>query len=172
MHAKSISHDRRIQTAFRDFARTDHWTCPFAVTLTMKQATDAVDGDRKVKVFLDPDKASQNLSHLLNRLNKRIFGNRAKRFGNGLRVIPVLEGGRGERLHYHLMIDCPREELQDRFEPMINEIWQQTQWGFRQTDIRPYADDGWKDYISKLRDKPDYADAIDWRNYHNPGCRV
>jgi len=84
----------------------------------------------------------------------------------------VIEGGSGKRLHIHAVIDCPREDLVEQFPLMIEQAWLKTQWGFGQIDVQPDTDRGWIDYISKFRDKPVYADAIDWENCHNSDCRV
>jgi hypothetical protein len=162
----------RQQAAFREFADISHWVDPVAVTLTMKQAIQPTDGHQRRLLYLDRYSASQNLRHCLNTLNCKVFGNRFRRFGEKLRVIPVLEGGNGKRLHYHLMTDCPRADLKDQFPAMIRDAWEATTWGYYQSDIQTGADEGWKLYISKLRDKPDYADAIDWPNYHNPDRRA
>jgi len=162
------SHTLRIQSAFRDFAKIDHWVAPHAVTLTMKQGVPVANGYRSTMAFLDADKASQNMSHFHSILSRRVLGKPASRFGMRVRMIPVQERSKEGRLHYHVLIDCPRAELQDAFPALIQDIWVRTQWGHRQNDIQADADDGFKFYISKLRDKPDYADAVDWANYHNP----
>jgi hypothetical protein len=41
-------------------------------------------------------------------------------------------------------------------------------WGYDQIEVRPDADRGWLNYITKLRDKPDFASAIDWVNVRLP----
>lgn len=134
---------------------------------------------RRVSVSLTPELAVQNFRHFMNLLNKRMYGNAARRHGKRLPVFPVHEGGGSKRLHYHAMIDCPRDDLRDTFPALIDEIWRSTQWGYYQTKVTA-ADEGWITYVTKLRDKPDLASAIDWMNYHNPGspsqivrdCRV
>ncbi|MEG8052906.1 hypothetical protein QP185_05960 [Sphingomonas aerolata] len=118
--------------------------------------------------FLDADKASQNMSHFHSILSRRVLGKPRI----SVRYARQDDSGAGAqqegRLHYHALIDCPRAELQGAFPALIQDIWARTQWGHRQNDIQADADDGFKFYISKLRDKPDYADAVDWANYHNP----
>jgi hypothetical protein len=49
---------------------------------------------------------------------------------------------------------------------MIIQSWRKTLWGYDEIDVQP-ADEKWGkyiDYITKLRDKPDFADSIDWMN--------
>jgi hypothetical protein len=162
--AQTLSH----QAAFRDFARIDHWHAPHAVTLTMKQGMPVANGYRSTMAYLDEGKASQNLGHFHSVLSRKLLGKPADRYGKRVPLIPVIEGGNGKRLHYHVMIDCPRADLQSDFSKLVRDTWLRTQWGHDQIDIQPQADIGWINYISKFRDKPNYSDAVDWPNYHNP----
>ena len=155
----------RHQQAFRDFIHINGWNAPFAVTLTMKQGMMVEDRYGKSIVRLTPAVASQNLKHFLNLLNKRVNGKAHSRFNVRIPVIPMLEGGSGSRLHYHLMIDCPRDDLKPVYPQLIQSLWGRTQWGYDQIDIQADADSGWINYISKLRDKPSFEDSIDWVNY-------
>lgn len=160
--------DRNIQSAFRQFAKTDHWLSPHAVTLTMKQVLRPSFDPAAATEYLDLRKASQNFRHFMNILNRRVLRKRFQHHGQRLSVVPVIEGGNGKRLHYHATIDCPRADLVGLFPLIVRSAWSKTKWGYYEIDIQPSADDGWTNYISKLRDKPNYADAIDWENYHNP----
>lgn len=134
----------------------------------MKQGMLVADGCRSTMSFLNAEKASQNLSHFHRVLSRKLLGKPADRYGIKVPLIPVIEGGNGKRLHYHALIDCPKAEAVDEFPTMLRDIWRKTQWGHREIDIQSGADDGFKFYMSKLRDKPNYADAVDWMNYHNP----
>ena len=162
---------RACQSAFRDFARVDHWTAPHAVTLTMKQGVKIPNQEGPL-VFLTSDRAVQNYRHFLNVLNAAVFGKAAKRFGKRVNAVSTIEGGNGKRLHIHAVIDCPSVDLIGEFPIMVAQAWEKTQWGHREIDIQPGADSGWINYISKFGDKPIYADAIDWENYHNADCWV
>jgi hypothetical protein len=104
----------------------------------------------------------------MNLLNKRVYGNAARRHGKRTPVIPILEGGGSKRLHYHIVIDCPRDDLRDTFPSLIDETWRSTQWGYHEIKVTA-ADQGWITYVTKLRDKPDFASAFDWMNCHNLG---
>ena len=154
---------KQIQSSIRDWVSLDNFACPFAVTLTLKQRIDAQNGMHKSAVWLTPELASQNLRHFLNVLNKRIHGSSGKRYGRQVPVLAVLEGGQAKRLHYHLLIDCPRDDLIETFPQLVSETWHSTQWGYDQVEVTQ-ADFGWVDYITKLRDKPDFDLAIDWMN--------
>lgn len=162
----------RHQQAFREFSRIDGWNAPYAVTLTMKQGISSNDQYGRAFLKLTPERASQNLSHFLKLLNKRVYGNAYTRFNARIPVIPIREGGARSRLHYHLMIDCPRDDLKPVYPELIRSLWGRTRWGHQQIDIQADADSGWINYISKLRDKPSFEDSIDWVNYASLDCRV
>jgi hypothetical protein len=120
------------------------------------------------KLWLTETAAVQNFRHFLNKLNRSVFGKSAMRFGKGVGCFPVLEGGGDKRLHYHAIIDCPRPELVTDFSLLIADHWRSTQWGYWQVDCQANPDDGWLTYITKFRDKPSFADAIDWTNLRLP----
>jgi hypothetical protein len=101
-------------------------------------------------------------------LNRKVYGRAASRYGKSVSVIPIMEGGDDKRLHYHAMIDCPADHLQEAFPDAIASSWRSTQWGYDQIDVQPQADEGWLAYMTKLRDKADFASAIDWINVHLP----
>lgn len=153
--------DSAIQSSVRDFLSIDDWNSPFAVTLTMKQRLMGELNGNPSFTKLDRYEASKNLKHFLNKLNRRLFKNSHARFGKRVRVIPILEGGSGTNLHWHLVIECPRDDLVDVFPSMIDSLWRATNWGDVQTHIAP-CDAGWLDYITKRRSKPDFGTSIDW----------
>ena len=162
---RSLAHS--LQHSVRQWIDIDNWHHPFAVTLTLKQRIGGDGGVSSAAENLTTESASRNLRHWLNVMNKQVYGSAAQRHGKRLPVIPVLEGGRGKRLHYHLAIDCPRDELIEFFPAMVATSWRKTLWGYGQTDVQP-SDKGWLTYITKLRDKPDFGSSIDWLNCHNP----
>ena len=115
--------------------------------------------------------ASANLRHFLNRLNQHVYGNAAERYGKAVPVIPVIEGGNGTRLHYHLVIDCPRDDLREGYVGLLVDLWHKTPWGYNKFQIDADSGESFTKYITKYRDKPNYADAIDWLNYHTSDRR-
>ena len=154
---------RSIQQSVRKWVNIDDWNHPFAVTLTLKQRIGGDGGISAASESLTPETASRNLRHFLNVMNKQVYGSAAQRHGKRLPILPVLEGGRGKRLHYHLIINCPRDDLIEAFPAMIILNWRKTLWGYDQTDVKP-CNQGWLNYMTKLRDKPDFASSIDWMN--------
>lgn len=153
--------DYRLQDAFLKTAAIDHWTAPYAVTLTLKQ----VIGRGPIRERLDPLKASQNLKHFLNLLNSRLLKKRDLKNGEHLRCIPVLEDD--GRLHYHLCLDKPAHVSAQVFMNLVIQLWARTDFGYWMVEIKP-ADAGWIRYMAKPRSKTSFADAIDWANFHNP----
>lgn len=156
----------KYQAAFREFVDTSGWHAPHAVTLTMKQGRQIDGGRGQSFQTLTPDLASTNLRDFLNRLNRHVYGNSAQRHGKAVRVVPVIEGGADKRLHYHLILDCPRDDLKDGFSDLLATLWQKTPWGYKEVDVKANCDEGWTKYISKIRDKTHFSDSIDWANCH------
>jgi hypothetical protein len=157
-----------LQSSLRDWLSLERWRQPFAVTLTLRQCVTVPNGTMPTKVWLTDTAATQNLRHFLNKLNRTVFGKAALRFGRGVGCIPILEGGSFKRLHYHAMLDCPRSDLTAEFPLLVAEHWRSTQWGYWQIDCQSDPDEGWLTYMTKFRDKPNFADAIDWTNLRLP----
>ena len=132
---------KKEQAAILEWVNFDGWHKPFAVTLTMRKRITSRNGKY---VTLDEYLARQNLRHFLNRLNLKIFGYAFKRNpkANRVAVFPVLEGDAEKRLHFHLTIDCPREELVEDFANLVAEAWRGTDWAYRQIQVVP-GDHGW-----------------------------
>lgn len=147
--------DTGLQHALRDWLRGQDWKTPFAATLSLKQ--------RRGSDRIDQVKASQNVRHFANVLNRRCLGSAAKRHSRRVPMFTVIEGGGAKRLHVHAVIECPRGDLTASFADHIRDAWRRTDWGYHQMDVRP-CDEGWLTYITKLRDKPDFAISLDWQN--------
>ena len=128
----------------------------FGVTLTLRQ------GIKNQK--LDEISCSQNLRHFLNVLNQKVFGNRVKRFNKRLRVLPILEISKGNRLHYHLTLENPFPKDPNRFSDLIEVVWNKTKFGHRHIHIHKNVNWEWNDYITKFKNS---NDQIDWMNYRN-----
>lgn len=156
--------DPRIQSAIRQWTCIERWTHPFAVTLTLRQSRQVAGAS---SAYLTPELASRNVRHFLNLLNKEIYGSAAQRFNKRIRSLAVAEGTATKRLHYHLMLDCPHSHHIDHFPSMVAEAWAKTDWGYPQMIVRS-CDKGWLSYMTKFRDKPDFASAFDWDLCHNP----
>jgi hypothetical protein len=155
-----------------------------AVTLTFKRSVlrhEPTTG-RQFWERLDGIKASRNVRHFLNRLNKAVYGAAFNRYGKQLRSLVVMEGGKEKRPHVHLEIERPAHVSVEEFERLILKCWGETAFGYDESKITRYSDDGWRDYILKVASKEDndlgrrsgcsessfrfdvYSSAIDWLN--------
>lgn len=142
------------------------WHCPFAVTLTLKQAYY----DGHTRVALGAYDASKNLRHFLNLMNKAVLGKASVRQGQKLNCIPVIEDA-NVRPHYHLCLAKPPELPDEHFIALVETCWRKTKFGYTQTKIER-CDAGWVRYITEYQTKSAYTDAIDWLNFHNPDRAV
>ena len=118
-----------------------------------------------VWVKLTAVEAQQNLRHFLNVVHKKLaaygFPKKAE-----LQCVPIFEGNDAVRPHFHLMLDRPACIEAAEYASLLEDEWSCTHWGHQRADVKPCDDeDGWLDYISKLRTKTDYAAAIDWTNF-------
>lgn len=153
---------RALRNSFLEFCQNRHWNSPHAVTLTHRQ----VRFDNGGRVGLTQLLAQQNLRHFLNVLHMRL-----RRYGLGRRTrlscVPIFEGGDVVRKHIHLMLDKPAGIDEIEYAALIQLEWSRTTWGYEHTQVDPcYDSDGWLGYISKLRTKDEFADAIDWTNFN------
>lgn len=112
--------------------------------------------------------ASKAIRHYLRRLDLVAFGMGAKRRGRRVRAIPVMEGGSrpdDTHIHYHLQLDVPDGWTLDDWKQTAASEWQKVRWASaKQNCFRDVADEGWLEYILKLRDKPSFIDAVDFEN--------
>jgi hypothetical protein len=145
-----------FQSQLREFVDLSRFSNAAAVTLTMKK--------RFMGANNDPSLASSNLQHFLNRLNHKLLGSRAKRYGEKLPVFAVLERNADDRLHYHAIIDRPTHCSFERFRDCVGDAWRSTNFGYDQIDVQDSATSGWVDYMLKFRQKTSLLDSIDWNN--------
>lgn len=143
-----------LKNAHRGYLQNVYFEDMVAVTLSMKQYAH---GHK-----LDNDKAIQNLSHFMNLMNKKAFGNAFTRYGKRLSVVPILERSMSHRLHYHLAIDNPYPNDPMIFDYHVHTMWRKTDWGYSEIDIQHDANSGWINYITKFNSH----DEVDWKNFY------
>jgi hypothetical protein len=147
---------------------TSNWTSVCDLTLTLKQVL-WVDCGRRVAI--NEDHCRNSFRHFMKLLNRKTYGNAFCRHGKRLQVIPILEKDRDGRFHYHVAIEPPDHIAPVRFSELVQECWSQTDWGYRKTEIRFNADQGWVDYMLKSNQKSGFeawSDCIDWNSFYNP----
>ena len=147
---------KKIKNSFIEYASSIQWTNPHAITLTLKQRVDNISINQII--------ASINFRHFLNRLNRWFFGNAAERYKKSIQVVPVIESNATTRLHFHAAIERPEHINQIEFDNAIRHCWSKTKWGYNHIDIQPMTDNGWIEYISKLKTKNQYDLGINWEN--------
>ena len=144
-----------------EYVHFPSWLNPVAVTLTLKQVFHLVIGSTRLTTVY----AAKNLRHFLNRLNRKYFGNAVSRYKKRLNAFPVLETSYDGRLHYHLLLDRPPHVPYVHFEADIRNLWQKTDWGYKEIHLYEHPNEGWLYYMTKPSQKPDYDLSIDWMNY-------
>ena len=154
----SKTHRRNIQKAVKETFDISAWKNPTAVTLTFRK----VRVFQNTRVSANPDICSQNLRHFLNLLNKKAYRNRARRMR--IPCYNALEPMQDGRYHYHLALDRPEHISEAIFELSIKRFWSKTHWGYLQVKVDHNCDEGWIDYLVKVRSKSHYSDAFDWFN--------
>ena len=142
--------NRGNRQALQDYLKGIQWVNPFCVTLTMTTNT-----------WRD---VSQNFRHFMNRLNKKFLGKSFHRYGNRLRVVPVIEGDDVVSPHYHCIIDNPHPHRNQEFITTVRHCWWKTELSKPEVHIQPMTDDGWVNYITKQRSKKSVKDSVDWQN--------
>ena len=94
---------QNFRAAVLEFTDRTTWQNPYAVTLTLKQATSNNGAYTKI----DAIKASETLRHFRNRLNRSLLGKSSVRNGQHITCFAVYEGTTDVRPHYHLCLDRP-----------------------------------------------------------------
>lgn len=130
-----------------------------ALSLTFK--------DRVGTEWLSTEVAEKTVHHYLRRINRVGRGKRMSCVALPLRTLAIREGGIGKtmkRLHYHLQIEVPPATTAAAFATRCCDVWRRLDWGGRECYATRVTDDGWMDYMLKLRDKPEYCYALDVNN--------
>ena len=162
----NISESLRLRSSAIEFANIRDYYSPMAVTLTHRLR------HRALNQRITPLDCGQNFRHFLNKLNRTIYGNKARKGLSKLQVLPVLEYDQSRRYHYHLLLDCPPIISKEEMAAHIHSIWPNTNCGYDYYHINidqqgiKTADVGWLWYVTKLRSKEDYGLSIDWLNFH------
>lgn len=91
----------------------------------------------KVHRLLTEDNARQNVKHFLNILNKKVYGNAAKRFNKKVHAIPVIQGGtKNNQLHLHMTVVVPERFKRDEFVTLMSNLWTKTHFGNSVTKVQ------------------------------------
>jgi len=174
---------------------TSKWGSFCDVTLTLKQARKSDDG---TWIKIDEYQCRRAFRHFMNLLNRAVYGNAVRRHNKRIRVVcvlekegfvrdprettvfhrgkwmsalPVKEYRRRGRWHFHCAIELPVHVDTIRFEQLIYTCWAKVHWGLCRILVRDGTNEGWIDYMLKLRQKAQFeswTDCIDLDSLHNP----
>lgn len=138
---------------------------PINITFTLKQSL-FIGGCR---FQMDEIRSSRNFRHFLNRLNRVVHGNAAKRFNMKLQSLVVLEYDAIRRYHIHSVIGHPAQVGASKFMREVSDCWSKTQWArhgiHHEVPDSETRRTGWIDYMLKFKTKPDgLVASIDWEN--------
>jgi hypothetical protein len=170
-----------FETAKSHFFDTRGWG-PFCdVTLTLKQARQS---GRGAWIKVEDYPCRRAFHHFMNLLNRAVYGAAFRRYGKGLRVLPVLEKGEvrasalrswerrtSGRWHIHCAIELPPHLDAIRLEKLIRQCWAKVKLGYGRILVRDGANAGWIDYMLKDRQKSEFdgfLDCIMIESLHNP----
>lgn len=161
-YSSPLGTPRELQQAIMDWVDWDELSYPLMVTPTCHQERG------QWNTALTPARLKKQLGFFVNQMNRKVMGNAANRFGRKLYVFSAIELAGSNNLHGHLIIDCPRPELESKFPRMLRAAWKNCYWGDQQIDIKKCYDKGALEYVTKPWTKPNYLDSFDWKNIHMP----
>jgi hypothetical protein len=152
--------DDNLRITYKNWLSTKLFDDGVNITFTVKQLVNGIG--------IDKLKLEKNFRYFRNMLNKKIFGNRFKRFGVELKMLVVREVSSLQRLHLHTIIQLPSHLSYDKFVYLIRLCWSKTLFGYGEIHIEKPStqqrEEGWFHYIMKKRSKIDFGDSIDLEN--------
>ena len=147
-----ITRENEYRRVLMEWFKSTTLINPYAVTLNIKEI--------KWKDI------SQNFRYFMNRLNTLFLKKSYLRYGNRLKVIPIVEGNDVINPHYHCVLDNPYLNRDDEFVRCIEDSWKRTPLQNNRMDIKKMRDNGWYGYILKSRSKSNLLDSVDFNNLH------
>ena len=153
---------QNFRAAVLEFTDRTTWQNPYAVTLTLKQATSNNGAYTKI----DAIRASETLRHFRNRLNRSLLGKSSARSGQHIPCFAVYEGTTDVRPHYHLCLDRPANihVRMVRVRDTKRHGTPLTLATIRSISSLVQTVDGWIKYMTKRQTKTDFTSSIDWNN--------
>lgn len=123
---------------------------PLALTLTLKQTITQNTTFGTYKRCITHSDCERIAQRFIQKLNKEIFGNSAKRHNKSLKYLVVIEGERTfKQLHLHMAIgDLPKHVRFNEFESHVKKVKLRVVEIDTQHKV-DIADSGWMEYITK-----------------------
>jgi hypothetical protein len=127
--------------------QTEQWMTQYdehlthACTFTFKQA---VDGK-----LLSADDIWEYWFNYCKYVNRLIYKHAAKNHNKSLLILPTLHGEvSNKRLHIHAAIGCVDKDISfDKIKALLNAAWREMKWTEHETEIVPYRNSGWINYM-------------------------
>lgn len=144
----------------RRFAHNLVQQYPIALTLTLKQTVSVTNAKGSYKRAINVDDCKAVAKRFMQKLDKEVYGNAAKRYNKTLDYIAVCEGLHSDKhLHLHMRIGTlPTHVKLNQITHKIHKIKQLVKQIDTQFDVQ-IADNGWTEYITKEISKRN-TDAI------------
>lgn len=148
---------KNLQAELKSSIILPNFSNPHAVSLTFTENVRDLHPAR----LADDLRAQKNVRHFQNLLNRAQLPRRLTKRGLRSASVFVFEfGGQQEGLHCHGIIESPDPDLVGHMPGIVRELWKDnTWWGDQQFKVTP-CNEGWVDYILKVKTKPDYAQCV------------
>lgn len=162
-----------LKQAYIDWYEENPVQNPVCVTFTEKQVLTSVHKHAgPIKTWINNQIATQNFSHFLNLLNRKIFKNSYRRYNKKLQTFIVHENNkdRNVRHHIHGFIEQPEWISDQDFDELMNKLFAKTLWGYRahefnRPDNNKGGERGWLGYC--LKEKKIKSDKDLWVDLEN-----
>ncbi len=123
---------------------------PLALTLTLKQTISQKTSFGIYRRCIGRLDCERIAKRFIQKLNKEVFGNSAKRHNKSLKYLVVVEGERTyKKLHLHMAIgDLPKHVRLNEFDGLVKKAKVHVE----EIDVQhkvDIADSGWMEYITK-----------------------
>jgi len=166
------THDSLLQQALNQWLAMHHGALTHAATFTFNE--------RRVWRFIEASAQfvtphDEGMIALLRktmrlfqrRLERSLYGNAAKRYGQRLLFIPMLEGLRcGEFPHYHAALGVDEARAASLLSN-IKRAWTSLPFAGHHIELAPYRDQGWLSYSTKAAYRVNQH-SIDWESVSVP----
>ena len=124
---------------------------PIALTLTLKQNIEVKNANGMYYKRIDKDGVKRIAKHFTHKLNKQYFGCRAKKYGEGLSYLIVIEGERTHKhLHLHMALgNFPAGTKWSEVNEKVCKAKLSVDGLDEQHKVDIAGDSGWMEYLTK-----------------------
>lgn len=125
----------KITYAWKEFA--DATPFEFRCDLTFKKSRRIYNKKHNAYYWekLTPELAENNITIILDRLNRRVFKNAYRRHKKQLFSLPVIEKNKDDRLHTHILLSKPDFIDDDTFIKLIDDVCDCAPFAYHERNI-------------------------------------